>query len=66
MASIEIDLDENQHTFFVLSDALKEWSARLRGEAEDGAQNAELFTEWADTADRLRERIEDAHYGNAQ
>ena len=48
--------DDNAH--FVLTEALKEFAARQRSEAEDGDPNAESRLEWAVVADAMLELTE--------
>ncbi|BDY33198.1 hypothetical protein [Mycolicibacterium mageritense] len=55
---LDISMDyRNSHEAFVIIDALEEYAGRQRWLAEDG-DNAEFLNELADTADRLRERID--------
>lgn len=62
---LELDLstDFQDHEAFVITDALAEYAATQRWQAEDG-DNAEFLNALADAADRLRERI-DAQMGDA-
>lgn len=64
---IELDISmdyRNSHEAFVILDAFEEYASRQRWLAEDGGDNAQFQIELADTADRLRERI-DAQMGDA-
>ncbi|WP_091628386.1 GntR family transcriptional regulator [Amycolatopsis saalfeldensis] len=61
--SITIDLDlEDDDTYFVLTDALREWASDQRHEAKD--EPDELLREkrlrWASAAETLLDRIDDA------
>ena len=62
--SLTIDLDDpaEPHLYFVLTDALEEWAGRMRDRVEDEPDhpNSSHHIEWADTADRLRQKVEDA------
>jgi hypothetical protein len=64
-----LDLEEDKHAYFVLTDALREWPHRQRGEAENElADDPEDTTaasrvEWAETADKLLNRIDAALTG---
>lgn len=62
--SLTIDLDDpaEPHLYFVLTDALEEWAGRMRDRVEDEPDhpNSPHHIEWADTADRLRRKVDDA------
>lgn len=45
--------------YFVLTEALRDFAARQRSEAEDG-DNAEARIRWAETAEAALDRIEEA------
>jgi DNA-binding transcriptional regulator YhcF (GntR family) len=61
---LTIDLDDptEPHLYFVLTDALEEWAGRMRDRVEDEPDhpNSPHHIEWAETADRLRQKVEDA------
>lgn len=60
--TIELDDPAEPHLYFVLTDALEEWASRMRDRVEDEPDhpNSPGYIEWAETADRLRQRVEDA------
>ncbi|MFC9898545.1 GntR family transcriptional regulator [Nocardia sp. NPDC127579] len=64
---ITIDLDDpaEPDQYFALTDALRDWAWRHRSEAEDeskdgDARRAQDLIKWAESAERLLERIESA------
>lgn len=58
---LDVDLDDDD-TYFVITEALREFSSRQRFEAdgEDDESIAQRRIKWADLADELRDRIENA------
>jgi len=56
--SVTFDLLANDDADFVLTDALRDFSARQRAEAEDDPDVAPSRIKWADCADRLLAQIE--------
>jgi hypothetical protein len=55
---VAIDVMDRQEGF-VLEDALREYAARTRAEADD-QRYPQQWLEWADTAERLLVRMEEA------
>lgn len=53
----DLDDHEDEHVYFVLTTALEEWAAGQRLTAEDEKDDSDCI-EWAQTAERLLERIE--------
>lgn len=54
------DLMAGEYDYFVLTDALAEWAARERQEAEDDPDGSGHRIAWAEAADRLHARAEAA------
>jgi hypothetical protein len=58
---VTFDLMAADDTYFVLTDALREFASRQRWEAEDDpAGNAPSRVQWAEAAEGMLDRIEDA------
>jgi DNA-binding GntR family transcriptional regulator len=57
---IAIDLEAEEYASFVLTEALGEFAARERHQAEDDPQGDRHRIEWAECAERLRDQIEAA------
>lgn len=58
--SVTIDLEAEEHASFVLTEALGDFAARERNQAEDDPEGDAHRIEWAECADRLRDQIEKA------
>lgn len=57
---VTFDLDGDDDTYFVLTDALTEWAERVEDEAENNPYNAEDRRRWAGHARELLASIEEA------
>ena len=61
---LTIDLDDpsEPHLHFVLTEALREWASAIRDRIanEPEVPNGHDYAEWADAAERLLQRVEDA------
>src|SRR5699024_2880010 len=55
-----LDLDGDDDTYFVLTDALTEWAERVEDEVENNPYNAEDRRRWAGHARELLASIEEA------
>jgi hypothetical protein len=61
MRTVTFDLMADDDTYYVLTEALREFASRQRWEAEDEpAGTARLSTRWAECAEKALGRIEQA------